>query len=397
MSSDFSPLAYQLYGRQMILPEVGQAGQKRLQDASVAVIGAGGLGSPALLYLAGAGVGRVVIIDDDVVEPSNLHRQVIHSYARVGASKADSAAQTMRELNPLIQVETVKARFAEDSAADLLADIDVLVDGSDNFSTRYVASRAAAAAGIPHVWGAILGFDAQMSVFWAGRGPVYEDLYPVEPEPGSVPNCATAGVIGALAGVVGTSMAMEVIKIVTGAGNPLMGEVAYYTGLTGRWEYIPLVASGRPAPPRVQPGSSALDKDAPAPAPGLTAGKSGGDVLPEPPGAEPDQFGVEVAWEDVYGSDYFKGAPLIDVREGYEHEALSVPGSFNLPLSLIEQAVDNPALGAALDTVMPNRQGRYLLYCAAGVRSQKALQLLNSLGFSDLYSVEGGINQWIQS
>ncbi|WP_421083239.1 ThiF family adenylyltransferase [Rothia nasimurium] len=377
MTSELTSLAYQLYGRQMILPEMGQVGQEKLSAATVAVIGAGGLGSPALLYLAGAGVGRIIVIDDDTVETSNLHRQVVHSYARVGASKADSAAQTLRELNPLVAVETVKERLTDANAEKLLAGVDVLVDGSDNFPTRYTASRAAAALGIPHVWGAILGFDAQMSVFWAGHGPIYEDLYPVEPAPGSVPNCATAGVIGALAGVIGTAMAMETIKILTGIGQPLMGEVGYYTGLTGRWEYIPLVASSTRATPAEPARLPAADW--------------------EPATAEPDQYGTEVTWADISGSAYFEGVPLIDVREPHEHRALAVPGSFNLPLSLIRQAASDTGLQPAIDTVLPSHRGRYALYCAAGVRSLEALNLLTAAGFSDLYSVEGGMDAWLQT
>lgn len=402
MTSELTSLTYQLYGRQMILPEMGQAGQEKLNTATVAVIGAGGLGSPALLYLAGAGVGRILIIDDDAVETSNLHRQVIHSYARVGASKADSAAQTLRELNPLIRVEAVKERLTDANAADLLAGVDVLVDGSDNFPTRYTASRAAATLSIPHVWGAILGFDAQMSVFWAGHGPVYEDLYPLEPAPGSVPNCATAGVIGALAGVVGTAMALEVIKLLTGIGQPLMGEVGYYTGLTGRWEYIPLLASTSRAASGSGAGSGARTAVSGADAGGQVAGQGqAGAPAPdpdwEPATAEPDQYGLEVTWADIADSPYFEGVSLIDVREPQEHAALAVPGSFNLPLSLIRQATSDPSLQAAIDTILPSRQGRYALYCAAGVRSLKALKLLTDAGFSDLYSVEGGIDSWLTS
>ena len=407
MTSELTSLAYQLYGRQMILPEMGQAGQEKLNTATVAVIGAGGLGSPALLYLAGAGVGRILIIDDDAVETSNLHRQVIHSYARVGASKADSAAQTLRELNPLIRVEAVKERLTDANAAELLAGVDVLVDGSDNFPTRYTASRAAAALGIPHVWGAILGFDAQMSVFWAGHGPVYEDLYPLEPAPGSVPNCATAGVIGALAGVVGTAMALEVIKLLTGIGQPLMGEVGYYTGLTGRWEYIPLVASSTRATPASASGADAGHQvagkgQAAAPARPAEPARPVESARPpatdwEPATAEPDQYGMEGTWADIAGSAYFEGVPLIDVREPHEHRALAVPGSFNLPLSLIRQAASDTSLQPAIDTVLPSHRGRYVLYCAAGVRSLEALNLLTAAGFSDLYSVEGGIDAWLKT
>lgn len=405
--ADFSPLEYKLYGRQMILPELGQAGQQKLKDARVVVIGAGGLGAPALLYLAGAGVGTVALIDDDEVEISNLHRQVIHSFARVGTPKADSAAQTMRELNPTITVQVIKERLTDANADRLLEGATVLVDGSDNFATRYTASRSAARAGIPHVWGAILGFDAQMSVFWHGQAPIYEDLYPVEPAPGSVPNCAIAGVIGALAGVVGTSMAMETIKLITGVGQPLTGQVGYYTGLTGRWEYIPLVASLRDAP-----------KDTSTPAPGERGKNEGsqGDLQyhshdtskqasqhPENPSdisntfrvGEASPYGLDITFDDYFDSGDFTGVPLIDVREPHEFETLSIPGALNLPLSVIEAVGENRDSSKEVERVLTEKQAAYALYCAAGVRSRTAAQKLLAQGYGNLYSLEGGISAWL--
>lgn len=411
--ADFSPLEYKLYGRQMILPELGQAGQQKLKDARVAVIGAGGLGAPALLYLAGAGVGTVVLIDDDEVEISNLHRQVIHSFARVGTPKADSAAQTMRELNPTMTVQVIKERLTDANADSLLQGATVLVDGSDNFATRYTASRAAARAGIPHVWGAILGFDAQMSVFWHGQAPVYEDLYPVEPAPGSVPNCATAGVIGALAGVVGTSMAMETIKIITGVGQPLTGQVGYYTGLTGRWEYIPLVASPRSSEKTTQALAKAfeskLDEKRVLGEPqSLTANSSHGIFSataqnPKNPSDMPNIFrvvesspyGLDITFDDYFDSGDFTGVPLIDVREPHEFEALSIPGALNLPLSVIESVGENRGFGKEIERVLPEKQAAYALYCAAGVRSRTAAQKLLAQGYGNLYSLEGGISAWL--
>ena len=407
--ADFSPLEYKLYGRQMILPELGQAGQQKLKDARVAVIGAGGLGAPALLYLAGAGVGTVVLIDDDEVEISNLHRQVIHSFARVGTAKADSAAQTMRELNPTMTVQVIKERLTDANADSLLQGATVLVDGSDNFATRYTASRAAARAGIPHVWGAILGFDAQMSVFWHGQAPVYEDLYPVEPAPGSVPNCATAGVIGALAGVVGTSMAMETIKIITGVGQPLTGQVGYYTGLTGRWEYIPLVASPRepaktPKAPEVKPDEKPVFGELQNAAQGLVQGASQTTTqqpknLSDIPNifrvVESSPYGLDITFDDYFDSGDFAEVPLIDVREPHEFKALSIPEALNLPLSVIESVGQNRDFGKEIERVLPEKQAAYALYCAAGVRSRTAAQKLLTLGYGNLYSLEGGISAWL--
>lgn len=407
--ADFSPLEYKLYGRQMILPELGQAGQQKLKDAKVAVIGAGGLGAPALLYLAGAGVGTVVLIDDDEVEISNLHRQVIHSFARVGTAKADSAAQTMRELNPTIRVQVFKERLTDANADSLLQGATVLMDGSDNFATRYAASRAAARAGIPHVWGAILGFDAQMSVFWRDQAPVYEDLYPVEPAPGSVPNCATAGVIGALAGVVGTSMAMETIKLITGVGQPLTGQVGYYTGLTGRWEYIPLVALPRePAEAPNAPEAMLDEKPALGEPQNATQGlvRDASQTTTQQPKnlsdidnifrvGEASPYGLDITFDDYFDSGDFAGVPLIDVREPHEFEALSIPGAINLPLSVIESVGENRSIDQEIERILPEKQAAYALYCAAGVRSRTAAQKLLTLGYGNLYSLEGGLSAWL--
>ncbi|MEL4161521.1 ThiF family adenylyltransferase, partial [Corynebacterium bovis] len=230
------------FRRQVTLPGFGVAGQAALARAHVAVVGAGGLGSPALLYLAAAGVGTVTVVDDDAVELSNLHRQVVHRQDAVGEPKVASARATMHAINTDVTVRTVAARLTDDTACDILTGADVVIDGTDNFEARHAVSRACAILGVPHVWGSVLGFDAQMSVFHAGHGPVYEDVFPTPPAPGSVPSCAEAGVLGPLVGTVGTAMALEAVKVVTGVGEPLRGVVAYLTGLTGRWEYIPVVA-----------------------------------------------------------------------------------------------------------------------------------------------------------
>lgn len=230
------------FRRQVTLPGFGVAGQAALARAHVAVVGAGGLGSPVLLYLAAAGVGTVTVVDDDTVELSNLHRQVVHRQDAVGEPKVASARATIHAINTDVTVRTVAARLTDDTACDILTGADVVIDGTDNFEARHAVSRACAVLGVPHVWGSVLGFDAQMSVFHAGHGPVYEDVFPTPPAPGSVPSCAEAGVLGPLVGTVGTAMALEAVKVVTGVGEPLRGVVAYLTGLTGRWEYIPVVA-----------------------------------------------------------------------------------------------------------------------------------------------------------
>ncbi|WP_300938908.1 ThiF family adenylyltransferase, partial [Corynebacterium stationis] len=216
--TEFSPQEISRYRRQLSLAGFGKDAQAKLRDSHVAVIGAGGLGSPALLYLAGAGVGKITIFDSDTVDVSNLHRQVIHTTDKIGVNKAESARQQMVALNPEITVEVVSQRLDENNILGHLRGADVVLDGTDNFATRYNASWACAILGIPHVWASILGFDAQLTVFYADNGPIYEDLFPIPPAPGSVPSCSQAGVLGPTVGIVGSSMALEAMKLITGVG-----------------------------------------------------------------------------------------------------------------------------------------------------------------------------------
>ncbi|GAB3593324.1 putative adenylyltransferase/sulfurtransferase MoeZ [Corynebacterium faecale] len=343
------------YRRQIMLGEVGQTGQQLLFDARIAVIGAGGLGSPALLYLAGAGVGHVLIIDDDLVDLSNLHRQVIHSTAGVGQPKAESAREAMLALNPDLDVEVALERLTWSNALSMLEGYDMILDGSDNFETRHVASWAAASLGIPHIWASILGFDAQLTVFHAGHGPIYEDLFPTPPPAGSVPSCSQAGVLGPVVGVVGSAMAMEALKLVTGVGKPLVGKLGYYSSMDGTWEYIPVLGS---------PGvlEVVLARTAPAPA-------SSHEEL------------------DVPRTDSVApGSVLIDVREPHEFAAYAMPGAVNVPLSAIRSG-EVPAEVAAGEKV--------LVYCAAGVRSAQAVAILEAAGYGNLTSLDGGIEGWL--
>lgn len=337
------------YRRQITL--TGMEAQERLAAAHVAVIGAGGLGSPVLLYLAGAGVGRISLIDDDVVDLSNLHRQVVHTTDRIGQPKVASAAATLQALNPEVEVIQHNERLTWDNAQRLFGDADVIIDGADNFDTRHIASHAAARAGIAHVWGSILGHEAQMSVFWAGRGPVYEDLFPAPPAPGSVPSCAQAGVLGPVVGVTGSALAMEAIKVITGIGEPLVGRLGYFDSLSGQWEYIPLVAD-----PTVT--TQVLSQDPP---------RQASDT---PIVAEVDQIPP--------------GATVIDVREPEEFELFHIPGAQNVPL------------GEILGGFVPEaaRGENVVLQCAGGVRSAKAVAALEKQGLTGLVSLRGGIDAW---
>ena len=326
------------YARQEAL--WGEEGQRKLAQAHVAVIGAGGLGSPALLYLAGAGVGHISLFDDDVVSPSNLHRQVIHTTAAIGTPKTDSAAAALRALNPEVDI-TCHGRLETATALEQLRGCDVLLDGTDNFDARYLCSWAAHSLGIPHIWASILGFDAQMSVFWSGKGPVYEDVFPTAPAPGEVPSCSQAGVLGPIVGVVGSAMALEALKIITGVGTPLMGTLGYYEALSGTWEYIPIRSTG----------------------------------------AEPTQPDDAPEVREI--PDH---AMLIDVRTDPERARSTIPNSAHLPLNRI-LAGENPDI--ARDEVA-------VIYCASGIRSAQAVHALRERGYSQVVSLRGGINAWLE-
>ena len=356
------------YVRQVSLAGFGGAAQEKLLRAHVLVVGAGGLGSPALLYLAGAGVGHVTVIDDDEVSLSNLHRQVLHSTAAVGTPKVDSARAALDALNPEVEVTAINGRLTRDNAQGLLADVDVVLDGSDNLATRYLTSWACARAGIPHVWASILGFDAQLSVFWAGHGPLFEDVFPTPPAPGTVPSCAAAGVLGPVVGTVGSAMAMEAIKLVTGIGTPLMGRVGYFSALDGTWEYLPVVAHAETARR-------------------VTAGVVLARAVRN---AELEETTMH---DDVKEVDSIPdGALIIDVRDPEEVVEAAIPGSVNFPLADIEDGGTPPGVEQALDRDQP-----VVLHCAGGKRSAQAVKILQERGLDGpLYSLRGGINAWLE-
>jgi molybdopterin/thiamine biosynthesis adenylyltransferase/rhodanese-related sulfurtransferase len=366
------------YRRQVVLPGFGQRGQEALAGAHVAVIGAGGLGSPALLYLAGAGVGTISVVDDDVVELSNLHRQVIHSAEEVGEPKALSARRRMEGLNDEVRVLEIRERITAANAARLLAGADVVLDGSDNFATRHAVSAGCAASGIPHVWGSILGFEAQLSVFWAGRGPIYEDLYPEPPAPGSVPNCAQAGVLGPVVGAVGSAMALEALKIIAGMGEPLIGRIAFYSALEGTWEYIPLLADpARPAAVAARLGAPAGEE----PAEGSRAPEEVPAVSSAAPADDAGGLGEEVL--------------LVDVREREEFSAVHIPGAVNIPLSDLEKYSEMSAQKIGNLLKEGSERSRVVVCCASGMRSERALEVLRSHGLTGLENLAGGVNGWL--
>ncbi|KUG52083.1 molybdopterin biosynthesis-like protein MoeZ [Kocuria rosea subsp. polaris] len=365
------------YARHLTVPEIGEQGQRRLKNARVLCVGAGGLGSPALLYLAAAGVGTLGVVDDDVVEASNLQRQVVHGGSTLGAAKTASAAARIADLNPLVHVVEHRERLTAANAEEVLAGYDLVLDGTDNFGTRYLVSDACELTGLPHVWGSILRFDGQYSVFWGAHGPTYRDLYPVPPAPGTVPSCAEAGVLGVLPGLLGTAMAVEAVKLVTGIGTTMLGRVATYDALSARWWEIPLAPTpGRAPVTSLAPGTAGTGADGGAPACPAPA--------PEHvPTVTAPELAALLAARERGAADF----ELVDVREPYEARLAAIPGSRLVPLGQFES-------GEALARIAPDR--RVLLHCKAGARSERALRLLVASGHRDVAHLEGGVLAWIE-
>lgn len=354
------------YSRHLLMPVIGELGQRRLLGARVAVVGAGGLGSPSLLYLAAAGVGRITVFDDDVVDETNLQRQVIHDTARIGRPKVDSAVERVRALNPDVAITGSAARLTEDNAGQLLKGHDLVLDGSDNFATRYTVSDACADLGLPLVWAAVYRTEAHLTVFWssapAGEPTAHlRDLFPDPPAPGSVPACGDAGVLGPLVGQVGSMMATEAIKLITGTGRTLLGRVLYIDVLAATQREIPLAARRpRPAPSR---------STAAAPQP----------VHEEPTRLmSPDELATRLESEQ---------APFVlDVREDAEVAEGMVPGAVHTPVAVLTADT-----GSSAD--LP-RDRDLVLVCRAGPRAHLAATALRARGFERLLVLEGGMLAW---
>jgi adenylyltransferase/sulfurtransferase len=367
----FSAAEVERYRRHFALAGFGPAGQARLREATVLVIGAGGLGCPTLLYLTAAGVGRIVLLDSDRVEISNLQRQVLFRSEDVGQPKATAAARRLQELNPLVQIEARVERFARANARAAVRAVDLVVDGSDNFATRYLVNDACVLEDRPWVYGAVQGFEGQASVFnWRG-GPTYRCLFAEPPAPGTVPNCAEAGVLGVLPGLVGLIQATEAIKLLTGIGEPLSGRLWLFDALGLRTQMVALAADPR----------SRDIHDLPPEGYGAVC------AVPAAAGADdPEEIGVTDLRTALAGA-----APpqLIDVREAWERVDGSIEPSVHIPLGRFEDGAAGPAL-VLLDPAAPT-----VVYCAAGVRSLRAARLLRERhGFRDAVSLRGGYHQW---
>lgn len=363
---ELTPDQLSRYSRHLLLPGIGLEGQKRLVGARVAVVGAGGLGSPALLYLAAAGVGHLTVIDDDVVDLTNLQRQVIHRAEDVGTAKADSAVRAVQALNPAVSVTAVREHLDEGNVHDILRGHHLVLDGSDNFTTRYVVNDACVALGLPLVWAAVLRFDAQITTFLpgalAGAAAVQlRDLFPVPPRPEDVPSCAEAGVLGAMVGQVGSIMAAEAVKLITGTGEPLVGRVLLLDALTQRTREVPL-----------HPGDPDADHS-------LRRG-----WMPEAGESREVVAIPEMAPEQV--RDSTEELQLIDVREPGEHALGTVPGARTVPVGEVLSWEDLSAVG----------DGPVVFYCKVGPRAGRAARHLVHLGHPDVRVMTGGILGWIE-
>jgi sulfur-carrier protein adenylyltransferase/sulfurtransferase len=355
------------YSRHLIIPDVAMVGQKRLKNAKVLVVGAGGLGSPALLYLAAAGVGTLGIVDFDVVDESNLQRQVIHGQSDIGRPKAESARDSVREINPLVQVNLHTDRLDSSNVLDLFARYDLVLDGTDNFATRYLVNDACVLLGMPYVWGSIYRFDGQASVFWAEHGPQYRDLYPEPPPPGMVPSCAEGGVLGILCASIGSIMATEAIKLITGIGEPLLGRLMVYDALEMTYRTVKVRKD-----PEGEPISGLIDYEAFC-----------GTVSDE---AQEAAAGSTITAQELREMVERGDEPyIVDVREPAEFEILRIPGSVLVPKGEILS-------GAALATLPQDK--KIVLHCKSGVRSAEALAALKGAGFRDAVHVQGGVLAW---
>ena len=370
-AADLRPDEVERYSRHLIIPEIGAIGQRRLKNAKVLVIGAGGLGSPALLYLAAAGVGTLGIVDDDDVDLSNLQRQIIHGVADVGRPKIESARDAIKALNPLVDVRLHNVRLDASNALELFAGYDLILDGADNFATRYLVNDAAAILGKPYIWGSIFRFDGQVSVFWEQFGPTYRDLYPEAPPPGSVPSCGEGGVFGMLCAAVGALMVTEAVKLITGVGRSLLGRLALYDALGGTWREIKVTKD--PAAARI---TELTDYEAFC---GITPTADAG--------TEHTVTATQLATMLASRKAGLKDFHLVDVREQGEYEIVRIEGSELIPQGRI--------LAGEAWQELP-QDAEIVFHCKAGTRSAAVLSAARAAGYGRVSHLEGGILAWVR-
>jgi adenylyltransferase/sulfurtransferase len=362
------------YSRHLIIPDVAMAGQQRLMNAKVLCVGAGGLGSPALMYLAAAGVGTLGIVEFDTVDESNLQRQIIHGQSDIGKSKAISAKEKIAEINPNVNVVVHEVRLDTDNVMDIFSQYDLIVDGTDNFATRYLVNDACVLLKKPYVWGSIYRFDGQASVFWAEYGPCYRCLYPEPPPPGMVPSCAEGGVLGVLCASIGSIQTTEAIKLIAGIGEPLIGQLMIYDALEMSYRKIKVrkdpkcpLCSDNPTQTELLPDYEAFC--------GVLSDAAEVAV-------KDSTISVTELKSKIDNKDNFL---LIDVREPSEFEIVRIPGSILIPK---QGFLD----GSALSQLPQNKP--IILHCKSGVRSAECLAILKSAGFADATHVSGGVVAW---
>jgi adenylyltransferase/sulfurtransferase len=359
----------QRYARHLSLPQVGRDGQERLKAARVLLVGVGGLGSPAGLYLAAAGVGTLGLVDHDVVEFSNLQRQIMHATSDVGRSKLASAAARLADINPAVRIERHETRLTSANALELLANYDVIVDGSDNFPTRYLVNDACVLLGKPDVYGSIFRFEGQAAVFWAARGPCYRCLYRDPPPPELVPSCAEGGVLGVLPGIVGSIQAVETIKLILNAGEPLVGRLLLFDAL--RMSFRALTLDKDPACPVCGPSPTITR---------LIDYEAFCGVAPQ---AEDGPVQLEISPHETKQQWDRQQIVLVDVREQWEWNIARIEGARLVPLGTLPQAMET----------LP-QDGDLVLYCHTGARSRQAALFLQDAGFPQARSMKGGIKAW---
>jgi adenylyltransferase/sulfurtransferase len=357
------------YSRHLIMPEVALDGQKKLKKARVLTIGAGGLGSPLAMYLAAAGVGTIGIVDFDVVDESNLQRQIIHGTSDLGRPKMESAKERIEDINPNVKVEAYEEALTSENALEIFEDFDVIVDGTDNFPTRYLVNDACVLTGKPNVYGSIFRFEGQASVFWAEEGPCYRCLYPEPPPPGLVPSCAEGGVLGILPGAIGTIQATETVKLILGIGEPLIGRLLLYDALGMRFREMKLRKDpGCPVCGENPTVTELIDYQEFC---GIPQANTQADEVPE--------ITVRELKEKLdNGEDVF----VLDVREPHEYEVANI-GARLIPLGELPQRL-----------VELNQNDNVAVHCKTGGRSARAVKLMQEAGFQNVYNVKGGITAW---
>jgi molybdopterin/thiamine biosynthesis adenylyltransferase/rhodanese-related sulfurtransferase len=364
------------YSRHLIMPEVGMAGQKKLKAAKVLLIGTGGLGSPAAMYLAAAGVGTLGIVDYDVVDVTNLQRQIIHGTKDIGRPKIDSARETLEDINPFVHINQYNVPFTSDNALDIIADYDLVIDGTDNFPTRYLVNDACVMTGKLNVYGSIFRFEGQVSVFGAPDGPCYRCLFPTPPPPGLVPSCAEGGVLGILPGTIGTIQATEAIKLILGKGQPLIGRMSLYDALDMTWDTIKVkkdpncpVCSAHPTQTKL------IDYEQFCGVPAHDHSDFGSSEIARPVPA--------ITARDLKKRlDAGEGLFLLDVREPHEADISSIGGTL-IPKDVVRQRLNEVPHDVPV-----------VVYCRSGSRSATVVRWLEDDGYSNVVNLAGGINAW---